>query len=232
MAAENIGNRINAAPNSKRAVFYLRFLVAIASFIIIAIWLDDLIRGQRGVADEIIEFARAKRGIGVLLAGGSIYILLLSLPFVPGVELGILLMCAFGKEGIVFVYVATVAGLMTAFLMGRMLPKKRVAALFKKLGVPQPDGNPSDAIIFFPGNLFLDKKWNRTLFSNSRYLIIAVLFNMPGTHLIGGGGGIAFACGISRNISFKLFLPTVVFAVAPVPLLAFLGAIQLESFLH
>jgi hypothetical protein len=37
----------------------------------------------------------------VLIGGGLIYILPLSLPFVPGVELGILLMCVFGKEGIV-----------------------------------------------------------------------------------------------------------------------------------
>ena len=28
----------------------------------------------------------------------------------PGVELGVLLMCVFGKEGIVFVYLATIAG--------------------------------------------------------------------------------------------------------------------------
>jgi uncharacterized membrane protein YdjX (TVP38/TMEM64 family) len=69
-----------------------------------------------------------------LVAGGSLYILLLSLPFIPGVELGILLMCAFGKEGIVFVYIATVIGLVISFLMGRVLPKTWVKSLSKKLG--------------------------------------------------------------------------------------------------
>jgi hypothetical protein len=53
---------------------------------------------------------------------------------------------------------------------------------------------------------------------------------MPGIYLIGGGGGISLVCGISRNISFKWFLLTVVLAVCPVPLLAFFGVIQLEAF--
>jgi len=49
--------------------------------------------------------------------------------------------------------------------------------------------------------------------------------------MIGGGGGISLACGISRSISWKWFLLTIVLAVLPVPLLAFLGVIQLEAFL-
>lgn len=56
---------------------------------------------------------------------------------------------------------------------------------------------------------------------------------MPGSYLIGGGGGgISFACGNSRNISFKLFVLTVVLAVLPMPLLAFIGVIQFEAFLY
>jgi hypothetical protein len=67
--------------------------------------------------------------------------------------------------------------------------------------------------------------------SKYRYLTIALLFNLPGNYLIGGGGGISLACGISRRFSWKWFLLTVVLAVSPVPLLAFLGVIQLEAFL-
>jgi hypothetical protein len=48
---------------------------------------------------------------------------------------------------------------------------------------------------------------------------------------IGGGGGISLTCGISRRISWKKFLLTIILAVLPVPLLAFLGVIQLEAFL-
>jgi hypothetical protein len=232
MTTESFKNRINAAPNPIKAVFYFRLFIVVAIFLIIAVWMDFWIRGELGVGKIIIEIARDRWGIGVLVAGGSLYVLLLSLPFVPGVELGILLMCAFGKEGIVFVYIATVMGLVMAFLMGRMFPKKWVDALSKKFGFSQPCDNQSDEIMFILSRFFRNKKWPRKLFQDYRYLVIGVLFNMPGTYLIGGGGGISFTCGNSRNISFKLFVLTVILAVSPVPLLAFFGVIQIEAFLY
>jgi len=232
MTADSFKDRINAAPDPIKATFYFRLFFIIALFIIIAVWTDHWIRGELGFGEKNIEIAKDRWGMGVLLAGGSIYILLLSLPFVPGLELGILLMCAFGKEGIVFVYIATIIGLVLAFLMGRMLPQKWVDCLSKKLGFSRPGGSRSDDIIFILGSFVRNKKWLSTLFSDYRYLVIGALFNMPGTYLIGGGGGISFACGNSRNISFKSFLLTVVLAVSPVPLLAFFGVIQLEAFIH
>ncbi len=232
MNTASFKDRITAAPNMKKATFSFRLFIIMALFFIVAIWMDDWIRGELGVGEKIIEIAGDKRGMGILVAGGSIYILLLSMPFVPGVELGILLMCIFGKEGILFVYIATVIGLVIAFLMGRMLPAKWINALSKKLGFSQPGDNPSDEIIFMLSHFFRSKKWLSILFSDYRYLVIGILFNMPGTYLIGGGGGISFACGNSRSISFKWFLLTVALAVAPVPLLAFLGVIQLGAFLH
>ena len=191
--------------------------------------MDYWIRGELGTGEKIVEIARSQWGIGVLVIGGFIYILLLSLPFVPGVELGILLMCAFGKEGIVFVYFATVVGLSIAFLIGRLIPKKWIESLLTKIGFSQTSNNQSDEIVSMLDNFLRNKKWLRTLLLNYRYLVIGVLFNMPGIYLIGGGGGISLVCGISRNISFIWFLLTVVLAVSPVPLLAFFGVIQLEA---
>jgi hypothetical protein len=170
-----------------------------------------------------------------LIGGGIFYALLLSLPFVPGVELGVLLMCVFGKEGIIFVYFATIAGLSLAFLVGRLLPEKWVQSRLEKLGFSQTcDSSPTeiDAMV---DNLTRNRKFCQNRFVSFllkyRYLAIAVLFNAPGNYLIGGGGGISLACGISRSISWKWFLLTVVLAVLPVPLLAFFGVIQLETFL-
>ena len=232
MTVESVRDRVTASPHPARATFYLRLFFVIAIFLIIAIWMDYWIRGELEIVGKTIEIAREKWGIGVLAAGGLLYILLLSLPFVPGVELGILLMCAYGKEGIVFVYVATVTGLAIAFLMGRMLPAKWVDAMSKKNGISTPGNNQSDETIFLLRKFFRNKKWLSRLLSDYRYLVIGVLFNMPGTYLVGGGGGISFACGNSQNISFKWFLLTVVLAAAPVPLLALLGTIQLEAFLQ
>jgi hypothetical protein len=89
----------------------LRLFFICACFIILAFWLDYWLRGETGIAKKVAEFVGGQWGPGILIGSGILYVLLLSLPFVPGVELGIVLMCAFGKEGIIFVYFATVAGL-------------------------------------------------------------------------------------------------------------------------
>ncbi len=119
--------------------------------------------------------------------------------------------------------------LKTEILQNNFSPEAGISFL-KKLGFSQTSDNQSDQIVYMLDNLLRHKKRLRTLLLNHRYLVIGFLFNMPGIYLIGGGGGISLACGISRNISFKWFLLTVVLAVSPVPLLAFFGVIQLEAF--
>ena len=51
-----------------------------------------------------------------------------------------------------------------------------------------------------------------------RYLALALLLNMPGNFVLGGGGGIAMMAGLSRVFSPPLFLLMTMLAVAPVPL--------------
>jgi hypothetical protein len=218
-----------------RLRFYLRLFFILAFIIILAVWIDYWIRGEIGVVKKFAEFAQSQWGTGVLIAGGMLYILLLSLPFVPGVELGVLLMCVFGKAGIVFVYFATVAGLSLAFAMGRLVPKRWIDSGLEKLGFSQFRVDHCDELEVMIKSFSNNQKFcqNRlwSFLSKYRYLTIAVLFNLPGNYLIGGGGGISLACGTSRRISWKWFLLTVFLAVSPVPLLAFFGVIQLEKFL-
>ena len=188
-----------------------------------------------GIAKIFADFVKSQWGSDALIGGGLLYALLLSLPFVPGVELGVLLMCVFGKEGIVFVYFATVVGLSLAFLIGRLMPKRWIEARLQKLGLYQNCEIPGAEIDGVLDHLSSNRKPSQNRYpsflSKYRYLAIAVLFNTPGNYLIGGGGGIALVCGISRRISWKWFLLTVVLAVSPVPLLAYFGVIQLEAFL-
>ena len=227
--------RFDPPQNISRLRFYFRLFLMGVFLMILAIWLDYWLRGELGIAARFNEFMQGRWSIGVLIGGGILYILLLSLPFVPGVELGVLLMCIFGKEGIVFVYFATVAGLSLAFLIGRLLPKKWLESSLQKLGFSQTCDNPTDEIDGLLETYYRNRKFCQTRFrsliSKYRYLTIAFLFNMPGNYLIGGGGGISLACGISRRISWKWFLLTVVLAVLPVPVLAFFGIIQMEGFL-
>jgi hypothetical protein len=235
MNTDSCTHRFKPPQNISRLRFYFHIFFALAFFIILAIWLDYWLRGEMGIAHKFNEIMEGRWSVRVLIGGGILYVLLLSLPFVPGVELGLLLMCVFGKEGIVFVYFATVAGLSLAFLLGRLLPKKWVEFRLQKLGFSQNCDNPGEEIDSMLVQLSRNHKFGKNRFwsflSKFRYLTIAALFNAPGNYLIGGGGGIALLCGISRRISWKWFLLTVIAAVSPVPLLAFFGVIQLEAFL-
>jgi hypothetical protein len=235
MKPDNCTRRFSPPRNISRLKFYFRLFITAAFLIVLAVWLDYWLRGEMGVAQKFNEFVHGRWGTGVLIGSGIFYALLLSLPFVPGVELGVLLMCVYGKEGIVFVYFATIAGLSLAFLIGRLLPKRWVESRLEKLGFSQTCDNPAAEIDDMLDNLSRNRKFcqNRlgAFLSKYRYLTIAVFFNAPGNYLVGGGGGISLACGLSRSISWKWFLLTVVLAVSPVPLLAFFGVIQLEAFL-
>ena len=235
MSTQSFMQKLTTPQNLNRVRFYLRLFFICAFLIIFAAWLDYWFRGEIGIAKKFAEFVDGQWGPGILIGGGILYVLLLSLPFVPGVELGVVLMCVFGKEGIVFVYFATIAGLSLAFLMGRLLPKNWIEPRLQKLGFSQTCDDQVDEIEGMLDKLSLNQIFCgsrfRSFLSKYRYLAIGVLFNTPGNYLIGGGGGISLACGISRSISWKWFLLTVVLAVSPVPLLALFGVIQLEAFL-
>jgi hypothetical protein len=58
-----------------------------------------------------------------------------------------------------------------------------------------------------------------------RWLALALLINMPGNTVIGGGGGIAMAVGYSRTFTYPAFLACAAVAVAPVPALVLLAEV-------
>ncbi|MGD8883576.1 MAG: hypothetical protein PVI82_16880 [Desulfobacterales bacterium] len=235
MSTQSFIQKLTTIQTQNRIRFYLRLFFFLAFIIILAVWLDYWFRGEIGIAKKFAEFVDGQWGTRVLIIAGILYALLLSLPFVPGVELGVVLMCVFGKEGIVFAYFATVAGLSLAFLIGRLLPKNWIESRLQELGFSQTcDSHVSeidDKLDKLSLNRIFCKSRFRSFLSKYRYLAIGVLFNTPGNYLFGGGGGISLACGISRSISWKWFLLTVVLAVSPVPLFVFFGVIQLEAFL-
>ena len=221
--------------NRNRLQFYFRLVLILTLLITLTFSMKYWIKGELGMAKEILALAESQWGIGVLIAGGLLYILLLSLPFVPGVELGILLMCVFGKAGIVFVYLSTIAGLNLAFMMGRFVPKDWIEHRFKKFGFNRSYAVQSDRIDqMLERSIFVQKlyrRWLRPYLLKNHYLMLAFLFNVPGNSILGGGGGISLAYGTRSSVSWKRFLVTVVLATAPVPILAFFGFIQVESFL-
>lgn len=158
----------------------------------------------------------------IVVATGIVYALFMAIPFVPGVEIGLGLIAAFGESIVHFVYACTLAGLTIAFLVGRTIPTsllvrglsalslRRAASLVRSLE-PMPrherlaflaERGPSRIAPFL---------------LRHRYLALGLLLNAPGNIVLGGGGGLAMVAGISRLFSPPAFLLTIAIATAPVP---------------
>ena len=158
------------------------------------------------------------------------YALILAIPFMPGIELGLLLMLMYGIEGIVAVYGATILGLLLPYLIGRTLPEYALQGLLKnnignQFKLPRWYNAPSTVIRIANSRLI-----NNLL--RCRPLVLAAAFNLPCNSLIGGGGSIALVAGAQRFVSFVPYLLVITLATLPVPLLAFAGVIQIDALLE
>jgi hypothetical protein len=142
---------------------------------------------------------------------------------------GIAVLILFGAAGAPFVYGATVAGLMLAFALGRLLPEDRLVAWLNRIGMAErarflsaaahPDLSEQERLC----SLFRDNPIARRLIG-WRYVAVAALLNLPGNVIVGGGGGIGLLAGASRAFKPAHFALSVMVAVAPVPLaVVFLG---------
>ncbi len=165
----------------------------------------------------------------MIVTGMLLYIVLTAIPFVPGIELGLALILAFGIKIVPVVYAATVAALVVSYLAGVLVPERWLAKSFRWLGL-----NKAAHMIDKIAPLDSTARINHLVAQapnnyvpwllRHRYLALALLFNMPGSALLGGGGGIAMATGMSRLMRFPVFLMTSAIAVAPIPLFLVVSA--------
>jgi hypothetical protein len=200
------------------------FAIAILAFGV-AIWI------AREMAAWAAERAAAlETGAPVMIAAlvvlVSVYGLLIAIPFVPGVEIGMALLMIGGAAIAPVIWVTTIAGLFAAFLVGRLVPEaslvaflqalrlQRAAALLARLH-PLDTAERLDLLaVAMPASM-------SSLAGKSRYLLLAVLVNLPGNAVLGGGGGILMMAGFSRLFAPLPTLLTLALAVAPVPLLVY-----------
>ena len=157
-----------------------------------------------------------------------LYIGLLAMPFLPGVEIGLALMTMLGPKGILLVYVCTLVALSISFGIGRLIPPNvliaflqwlhlaRAAALVKNLYSVEAE----DRLDFLS-----EKLPTRTIpaLLKRRYLVLAVLLNLPGNAVIGGGGGLAMMAGMSRLYAFPMYFLLISVATLPGPILIMLS---------
>lgn len=153
----------------------------------------------------------------------GLYMVLAAVPFVPGAEIGFGLLAVFGGQAAFLVYVGMVGALTIAFLAGRLIPLRWVSGLFGQLGMDRArrlaeecQGMKASGRAEFLAAQVPTRVLPFLL--RHRYLSLAVLMNLPGNMVLGGGGGIAFAAGASRIFTVPGYVITVALAVLPVPL--------------
>ncbi len=174
------------------------------------------------------ETANDSLMIGVLAVLLLVYALLIAVPFMPGIEIGISLLMLKGAAIAPLVYLATVLGLLIAFAAGRFLPQgwlrglladlrtRRACALIDQLAPMSRRERLDHLTQRAPA-------WLRPMIGPGRYVLLAVLINLPGNAVIGGGGGIAFASGFSRLYRPVFTALVIAIAVLPVPLIVWLS---------
>lgn len=184
-----------------------------------------------GVAMEsIADLPPGTQGLarnGLILLMLVLYAVLIAVPFVPGIEIGVMLMVLRGAEIAPAVYAATLGGLLLAFLAGRLLPYPvlhrlcldlRLAGAARLVETVAPLSEAQRLALLrraLPRRLGgVATRW--------RYLTIAALVNVPGNGVIGGGGGICLIAGLSGLFSARAITLTLALAVAPVPLAVWL----------
>ncbi len=173
--------------------------------------------------------ADATGGRAALMLDGAtaallvVYALLIALPFVPGVEIGIAILVLHGPSAAPPVYVATLAGLSMAYASGRWLSPavlaralsdlrlRRAAAEVVRLAAMSPEDRVRSVAAVLPARF-----GGPAL--QLRYVALALAVNLPGTAIVGGGGGILLAAGFSRMFAPVPTLATLALAVLPVPL--------------
>ena len=129
----------------------------------------------------------------------------------------------FGNKIIFLLYVCSLVGLLTSFIVGRLISLKALVKLFEDLHLHKPSQllrrfepmEMEERLTFL-----VSEAPNRLVpfFLRHRYLALAIVVNIPGNIVIGGGGGIALMAGVSRLYSLPGFLASIAIGVCPVPL--------------
>lgn len=197
----------------------LRIVVLIA-VVTAATWAAHLIRDA---LDLTIMPANERQVHRAIMLGSVAYVGLLALPFVPGAEIGIAMLTAFGAAIAPLIYSATVVSMMLAYGIGRLLPIKALERLLSFLRMRRAAELVARAApLAFEERLamLLDGAPPRTvaLALRHRYIALALSVNIPGNAVIGGGGGIMLMAGLSGIFAPVPTLLTIAVAVLPVPL--------------
>ena len=108
---------------------FLRLMLLVA-FLVLATWGAHLIRDA---LDLQIRPDNEQQVHCAIMLGSAAYVGLLALPFVPGAEIGLAMLAAFGSAIAPLIYATTVASMMVAYTIGRFLPISALERLLSLL---------------------------------------------------------------------------------------------------
>ncbi len=152
------------------------------------------------------------------------YAVLIAIPYVPGIEIGLTILMMQGPDAVLPVYLSTLFGLMLAFCAGYLLPPGWLRGILSDLGLARATAFLDRMMTLTPAERIealraaLPGRLGRMTFG-WRYLLLALVLNVPGNGLLGGGGGIMLVVGLSGLFRPWITLLTIALAVAPVPLM-------------
>jgi uncharacterized membrane protein YdjX (TVP38/TMEM64 family) len=207
-------------------VRWIRILILIGCVIVLYLvgrWITDML---------IAEFSLHLRNRNepmlhrAIMTATIIYVVLMAIPFMPAVEIGFSMLMIFGPKIALLVYVSTVVALTLAYLIGRYLPSGLAARALRHLGLTRAERYVARLAPLSAQErleVLLGESPTRLLplATRHRFLALAVLLNLPGNAVIGGGGGIAVLAGMTRLFPLPAYLLTVAVAAAPVPLIIY-----------
>ena len=204
----------------------MRNLVRLAAIVAI-VWLMYRLAGHLmtkadALTPEAVAMKRALLAVMLLS-----YALMIAVPFVPGIEIGLTMIAMGGSSLAPPVYLATLAGLVLAFCVGRWMPHGLLVGLLADLRLHRMARMVEQARALTPAERLeaLRGRMPRRLGRMAvgwRYLWLALLVNLPGSALIGGGGGICLMAGLSRLFATPQAIATLALAILPLPLGAWL----------
>jgi hypothetical protein len=187
-------------------------------------WVSNLLVAQ---FDLHVHAANERLLHRTIMTATAVYIVFMAVPFMPAVEIGFGMLMVFGAKISFLVYVSTVVALTLAYLVGRLLPAELAARAFGLAGFARTRDFVSRLGRLSPHermDVLVQESSPRLLphLVRHRFLALAVLLNVPGNVVIGGGGGIALIAGMTRLFPFPAYLLTIALAVSPLPLLVWL----------
>jgi hypothetical protein len=151
------------------------------------------------------------------------YAAVMAVPFVPAAEIGFALLLLFGPQVALLVYLSTVLALMLPYLIGRAVPPNLCARALGFFGLHRAS-DLAQRLTALDANarleLLLAQAPARFIpaLLRHRYLALAVVLNLPGNTLLGGGAGIALCAGMCGLYAPHGFVVAVAIAVAPMPI--------------